>query len=121
MNIRKVNLAEAFGKISEHWDPHIAGELNGQQVKLAKLKGEFIAHKHDDEDELFLVINGVLAIEFEDNTITLQPGEFCIVPKGVMHKPIAQEEVEVILFEPATTLNTGDRENEMTKKRLKKL
>ena len=121
MSIRKVNLAEAFARISEHWDPHIAGELNGQQVKLAKLKGEFVAHQHTDEDELFLVISGVLRIEFADRVLTLKPGEFCIVPRGVVHKPIADEEVEVLLFEPAATRNTGDTTNELTRKNLKRL
>lgn len=121
MEIRKVNLGEAFAKINEYWDPHVVGDLNAQQVKLAKIKGEFVAHKHDEEDELFLVLKGILHIEFEDKTITLSPGELCVVPKGVMHKPFAEEEVEVLLFEPATTLNTGDTENELTKRQLKKL
>jgi mannose-6-phosphate isomerase-like protein (cupin superfamily) len=121
MEIRKVNLSAAFGQINEHWDPHIVGDLNGQQVKLAKLKGEFVAHQHDDEDELFLVIKGVLKLEFADQTITINPGEFCIVPKRVLHKPIAEEEVEVLLFEPASTLHTGDIEHELTKKVLKRL
>lgn len=121
MEIRKVNLSEAFANITEYWDPHIAGDLNGQQVKLAKLKGEFVAHQHDEEDELFLVTRGVLKIEFADQTITLNPGEFCIVPKGVVHKPIANKEVEVLLFEPASTLNTGNTENNLTRKNLKRL
>lgn len=121
MEIHKINLAKAFSAITEHWDPHIAGELNGQQVKLAKLKGEFVAHHHDHEDELFLVMKGSLRIVFEDHEVTLNPGEFCIVPKGVVHQPIADEEVEVLLFEPATTLNTGETINEFTRKELKKL
>ena len=121
MEIRRINLSEAFAKIADYWDPHIAGELNGQQVKLAKLKGEFVAHQHDNEDELFLVLRGILKIEFADETITLNPGEFCIVPKGVRHKPVAEEEVEVLLFEPASTLNTGNTENALTRKKLKRL
>lgn len=121
MEIRKVNLTESFSKITEYWDPHIVGDLNKQQVKLAKIKGEFVAHKHEEEDELFLVLKGTLNIEFEDKTLTLNPGEFCIVPKGVIHKPYADNEVEVLLFEPGSTLNTGDTENELTKKNLKKL
>ena len=121
MAIRKVNLSEAFGQINDYWDPHIVGELNGQQVKLAKLKGEFVPHKHDAEDELFLVLKGTLKIVLEDETLTLQPGEFCIIPKGKVHQPIAEDEVEVLLFEPASTLNTGDQQNELTKENLKKL
>ena len=121
MSLGKVNLAEAFAKINEYWDPHIAGELNGQQVKLAKLKGEFIPHTHENEDELFLVVKGRLNIAFATKTITLEPGEFCIIPRGVEHKPIAEEEVEVLLFEPASTLNTGNTENEFTRKTLKRL
>ena len=121
MDINKVNLKKAFSRINEYWDPHIAGDLNGQQVKLAKLKGEFVAHKHDNEDELFLVINGVLKIEFADETKVLHPGEFCIIPRGTIHKPVADEEVEVLLFEPASTLNTGDAVNKLTKKELKRL
>jgi mannose-6-phosphate isomerase-like protein (cupin superfamily) len=121
MEIRKVNLLEAFTQITEYWDPHVVGELNGQQVKLAKIHGEFVPHKHDNEDELFLVLKGTLVITFEKKTITLNPGEFCVVPKGVVHQPIAKDEVEVLLFEPASTLNTGDQQNQFTKKKLKKL
>lgn len=121
MKIRKVNLSEAFAQIHEHWDPHVVGDLNAQQVKLAKLKGEFVAHKHDAEDELFLVLKGSLKIVLEDETIILNPGEFCVVPRGVVHQPIAEEEVEVLLFEPASTLNTGDQQNQFTKKNLKQL
>lgn len=118
MAIQKINLPEKFSKFSDHWNPRIVGELNGQHVKLAKLKGEFIWHKHDDEDELFLVIEGVLKLEFRDKTITLHPGEFLIVPRGVEHRPIADEEVQVLLFEPASTLNTGSERNERTRENL---
>ena len=121
MDIGKVNLVEALSKITEHWDPHILGELNGQHIKLAKLKGEFVWHHHENEDELFLVIKGTLKIDLEDKSIELQPGEFVIIPKGVKHKPIANEEVEVLLFEPKSTLNTGNVENHLTKKDLKHL
>ena len=103
-----INLKEKLSKFSDHWSPKTVGELNGQKVLLAKLKGEFVCHKHDNEDELFQVIRGVLKIEFEDKTLTLQPGEIVIIPKGTLHKPIAEEEVEVMLFEPIETLNTGN-------------
>lgn len=112
--ITKVNLQQKFAQIHEHWQPRIAGELNGQLVKLAKLQGEFVAHTHDEEDELFFVISGTLFIELQDQTLEINPGEFVVIPKGVEHKPYANEEVELLLFEPATTLNTGDKVNDMT-------
>lgn len=114
----KVNLQNKFDQFQDHWNPRIVGELNGQHVKLAKLKGEFIWHHHEHEDELFLVIKGTLKMEFRDRTEIINEGEFIIVPKGVEHKPVAEEEVEVMLFEPASTLNTGNIENERTKKNL---
>jgi len=114
----KVNLQEKLSQFQDHWNPRIAGELNGQQVKLAKLKGEFIWHHHEHEDELFLVIKGSLKMEYRDRTEIINAGEFIIVPKGVEHKPVAEEEVEVMLFEPASTLNTGNIKNERTKKNL---
>lgn len=114
----KVNLEEKFTLFSEYWSPKIVGELNGQNVKLAKFKGEFIWHKHDNEDEMFLVVKGTLKIEFRDKTVTLNKDEFLIVPKGIEHKPVAENEVLVMLFELATTLNTGDTENERTKHNL---
>ncbi len=117
----KVNLADKFALFSEHWSPKIVGELNGQHVKLAKFEGEFVWHKHDHEDELFFIVEGVLKIEFRDKTITLEKGEFMIVPKGVEHKPVAESEVWVMLFEPATTLNTGDTQNELTRHDLDRL
>jgi mannose-6-phosphate isomerase-like protein (cupin superfamily) len=119
--VQKVSIEEKLAKIQDYWNPRIAGELNGQQVKLAKLKGMFIWHKHDDEDEMFLVLDGELAIEFRDRTIVLTKNDFLIVPRGVEHRPIAREEVSVMLFEPASTLNTGDKENEMTKKNLERI
>lgn len=116
--INKITLSEKFSLFSEYWSPKIVGELNGQNVKLAKFKGEFVWHKHDYEDEMFLVVNGILKIEFRDKTVTLNKNEFLIVPKGVEHKPVAENEVLVMLFEPASTLNTGDTENELTKHQL---
>ena len=116
-----INLQEKFAQFSEHWSPKIVGELNGQHVKLTKLKGEFVWHKHDNEDELFFVVKGSFTMEFRDKNIVVNEGEFLIVPKGVEHRPVAKEEVWVMLFEPATTLNTGDTINELTKYELEKL
>lgn len=116
-----VNIAEKLSLFSEYWSPKIVGELNGQQVKLAKLKGEFVWHKHDHEDELFFVIKGKLQMHFRDRIETIGENEFLIVPKGVEHKPVAEEEVQVMLFEPATTLNTGDQRNDLTKEILEKI
>ena len=113
--MQKVIIEDKFNLFSEYWSPKIVGELNGQHVKLAKLKGEFVWHKHDEEDEMFLVIDGVLKIELRDKTIVINKNEFLIVPKGTEHRPVADSEVLVMLFEPATTLNTGNTENEMTK------
>lgn len=116
--MEKINIADKLALINDHWNPRIAGELNGQHVKLVKFAGEFVWHKHDNEDEMFLVISGILKMEFRDRTVEIHPNEFIIVPKGVEHKPVAAEEVSVMLFEPATTLNTGDVENELTKRDL---
>ena len=113
--MQKVIIEDKFNLFSEYWNPKIVGELNGQHVKVVKLKGEFVWHKHDEEDEMFLVIDGVLKMEFRDKTIILNKNEFLIVPKGTEHRPVADSEVLVMLFEPATTLNTGNTENEMTK------
>jgi len=117
----KVNLAEKFSHISEYWKPYIAGELNGQLVKLDKLKGEFVWHHHDREDELFLVVKGQFRIEFRDKTVSLKDGEFIIVPRGVEHQPVADEECWILLFEPASTLNTGNVENNMTLHELERI
>lgn len=119
--MQKVNLKQKLSLFSEHWSPKIVGELNGQHVKLAKLKGEFVWHKHDDEDELFFVVKGSFQMHYRDKIIEVKENEFLIVPKGVEHKPVAEEEVWVMLFEPATTLNTGDTESEMTKNVLDKI
>ena len=106
--MEKVNLFEKLGLFSDYWKPRIIGELNGQHLKLAKLQGEFVWHRHESADELFLVISGTLAILLRDRTIHLEPGELFIVPKGVEHKPVAETEAQVLLLEPAGTLNTGD-------------
>ena len=117
----KINLAEKFSLFSEHWNPKIVGELNGQQVKLVKFKGPFVWHHHENEDELFYVVKGSFEMELRDKTVTINTGEFIIVPRGVEHRPNAKEEVEIMLFEPATTLNTGNTENEKTVKNLQHL
>lgn len=109
-----INLAEKFALFSEHWSPRIVGELNGQQVKLAKLLGAFDWHHHEEEDELFLVVRGVLTLRFRDRDVTVREGEFLIVPRGVEHQPVAEEEVHLLLFEPASTLNTGNLRNGRT-------
>ena len=119
--MKKVNLTEKLDLISEYWNPALVGELNDQVVKLAKLKGEFIWHKHDAEDELFLVLRGCLLIQFRDQDITLQEGEFLIVPRGVEHRPVADQEVNILLFEPARTINTGDIRNERTKENTERI
>ena len=103
-----INIQEKFKLFSDHWSPKKVGELNGQQILLVKLKGEFLFHKHDNEDELFMVIKGSLDIELKDKTVTLNEGEFYIVPKGVEHKPIAKEEVHIVLFEPLSIKHTGN-------------
>ena len=120
-NMNKVNLAEKFSLFYEYWSPKIAGELNGQQVKLVKFKGPFTWHHHEHEDELFLVVKGSFTMEFRDKHVEIQEGEFIIVPRGVEHRPNAVEEVYVLLFEPASTLNTGNTENEFTKNVLEKI
>ncbi len=119
--MEKINLAEKFSTFHDYFNPRIAGELNGQQVKLVKFQGEFVWHHHDTEDELFYVVKGSFDMQMRDKTITVHAGEFLIMPRGVEHRPVATEEVEIMLFEPATTLNTGNIENELTKKELKHL
>jgi mannose-6-phosphate isomerase-like protein (cupin superfamily) len=116
-----INLAEKFSMFSEHWQPKVVGELNGQQVKLVKFLGPFVWHHHEHEDEMFYVVKGSFNMEFRDRTETIRAGEFIIVPRGVEHRPNAPEEVEVMLFEPATTLNTGNTENERTVRNLQHL
>jgi mannose-6-phosphate isomerase-like protein (cupin superfamily) len=112
--MQKVNLADKLAQFSEHWSPRIVGELNGQQVKLVKLAGEFVWHHHEQEDELFLVVHGHLDIHLRDSVVSLDAGEFVVVPRGVEHKPVAAGEAHVLLFEPASTLNTGNLRNQRT-------
>ena len=107
MAIEKVNLAEKLSQFNDYFNPRIAGELNGQQVKLVKFQGEFVWHHHDNEDELFYVVKGSFDMHLRDKIITINAGEFLIMPRGVEHKPVAMEEVEILLFEPASTLNTA--------------
>ncbi len=114
----KVNLAEKFALFSDYWSPKVAGAINDFQVKLVKLKGEFVWHHHDTEDELFLVVKGRLQMRFRDRDVWIEPGEFIIVPHGVEHLPVAEEETHILLLEPATTLNTGNVRNERTVERL---
>ena len=119
--MKKVNLAEKFSLIDEYWSPKIVGALNGQEVKIAKFKGEFPRHHHQHEDELFLVIEGQCYLELDNKTVELNKGELFIVPKGMKHRPYAINEAHVLLFEPASTLNTGNINNEFTKNDLEKL
>jgi mannose-6-phosphate isomerase-like protein (cupin superfamily) len=112
--LEKVTLADAFARFSEHWSPRIAGQVNDCAVKLVKLTGEFVWHHHEHEDELFLVVRGRLTMRLRDGDVTLGPGEFIIVPRGVEHCPVAEEETHVLLFEPASTLNTGNVRSERT-------
>ena len=119
--MEKVNLQEKFSLFTEHWTPKVVGALNGQEVKLVKFEGEFVWHKHDQEDELFFVVKGSFTMELRDRKIELNEGEFFIVPKAVEHRPVAEKEVWVMLFEPATTLNTGNVIDEKTKLELEKI
>jgi mannose-6-phosphate isomerase-like protein (cupin superfamily) len=121
MTIRKVNLQETFARFQEHWKPKIVGEVNDSFVKLVKFTGEFVWHHHDTEDELFLVVKGRMRMELRDGDIVVNPGEFIIIPHGVEHKPVAEEETEVLLFEPNSTLNTGNVRNERTVPQLERL
>jgi mannose-6-phosphate isomerase-like protein (cupin superfamily) len=119
--MEKVTVLEKFSQFTEHFSPKIVGELNGQQVKLVKFQGPFVWHHHDHEDELFYVVKGSFVMELRDGDIGLNEGDFLVVPKGVEHRPNAAEEVWIMLFEPATTLNTGNQQNEFTKNTLDKL
>lgn len=116
-----INLKEKFSLFKEYWNPKIVGELNGQYVKLAKLKGEFVWHKHEDEDELFMVIKGKLTIKFKEKEIELDEGEFYIIPRGVEHLPVAEEECHVMIFEPKSVLNTGNKKNKKTVEKLDRI
>jgi mannose-6-phosphate isomerase-like protein (cupin superfamily) len=117
-SMEKVNVAQKLGLFNEKWSPKIVGELNGQYVKLVKMQGEFVWHRHEKEDELFLVTKGSLEILFRDGRVRLDAGEFLIVPAGVEHKPVALEETHVVLLEPVSTVNTGDIRNERTREHL---
>jgi len=121
MTIDKVNIEEKLSRFSDYWNPRIVGALNGQLVKLAKFQGAFVWHKHEEEDEMFYVLKGVLKMEFRDKTVEVNENEFIIVPRGVEHRPSSDKEVSIMLFEPATTLNTGDQTNELTKENLEKI
>lgn len=110
-----INLQQKFSQFSDHWHPRIIGELNGQQLKIAKIQGAFIWHSHEHEDELFMVIEGCLWIDFRDKTVELKPGEMIIVPRGVEHRPRTEGEVQIMLFEPAATKHTGEVDHELTR------
>ncbi len=113
--LEKVNLSDKFSLFDEHWSPKIAGEVNDSYVKLVKFQGDFVWHKHDEEDEMFLVVKGAINIRLRDGDVRLGEGEFVIIPRGVEHMPVAEEEAHVLLFEPKTVLNTGDVRNERTR------
>jgi len=117
----KINIADKLSLIHEHWKPHIAGELNGQLVKLVKFQGEFVWHHHDNEDEMFLVVKGRFRMEFHDRHEWIEEGEFIVVPRGIEHRPVADEECWLLLFEPASTLNTGNVMNELTQPDLERV
>jgi mannose-6-phosphate isomerase-like protein (cupin superfamily) len=120
-SVRSVNLARTFAAFEEYWSPRLVGELNGQHVRLAKLRGEFIWHHHEHEDEMFLVVKGNLRIRFRDGEVRLSEGEFAIVPRGVEHLPVAEPEAHVLLFEPASTLNTGNVRSDRTIEKIERI
>jgi mannose-6-phosphate isomerase-like protein (cupin superfamily) len=117
----KVNLRDKLALFADHWSPKIVGELNGQMVKLVKFTGEFVWHHHDHEDEMFLVVAGRFRMDFRDRSVWIEEGEFIVVPRGVEHRPVAEQEAHVLLFEPATTLNTGNVQDERTLKELQSI
>jgi mannose-6-phosphate isomerase-like protein (cupin superfamily) len=119
--LEKIDLAEKLGRFTDYWHPRVVAELNGQHVKLAKLKGEFVWHHHEAEDELFLVVRGRLRMQLRDGEVVLEPGHVIVIPRGVEHRPVADEEVHLLLFEPASTLNTGNVRSERTRERLERL
>jgi mannose-6-phosphate isomerase-like protein (cupin superfamily) len=119
--MNKINLNEKLSQFSDHWNPRLLAEMNGQHVKVAKFQGEFVWHSHQDEDELFMVLKGSFTMEFRDKSVDLSEGEIIVVPKGIEHRPVAKEEVEVLLFEPATTVNTGETDSNLKQKRLDKI
>ncbi|MDX2130168.1 MAG: cupin domain-containing protein [Chloroherpetonaceae bacterium] len=117
----KVNVKQKFSLFHDYWNPRILGALNGQEVKVVKFQGEFVWHSHENEDELFFVIRGKFRMEFRQGSVELSEGEFLIVPKGVEHRPVADDEVEVMLFEPAGTINTGEVQSEKRRERLERI
>jgi len=119
--MNKINIKEKFGLINDFWNPRIAAELNGQQVKLVKFIGPFVWHSHENEDEMFMVVKGSFDMEFRDGTVKLDEGEMIVVPRGVEHRPVAESEVWVVLFEPASTINTGNVVDEKTKRVLESI
>lgn len=119
--MEKVNIKQKLSLFTDYWNPRIVGALNGQHVKLVKFQGEFVWHKHDNEDEMFFVISGWFKMEFRDRTVVLNENDFLIVPRGIEHRPVAEQEVSVMLFEPVATLNTDDIENGLTKRNLEKI
>ena len=121
MSIEKTNISEKLNLFNDYFNPRIVGELNGQHVKLVKFKGEFVWHHHDTEDEMFLVLDGFFTMELRDKSIMLEKDDFIIIPKGTEHRPVADEEVHVMLFEPAGTLNTGNKQSNLTRSHLEKI
>jgi mannose-6-phosphate isomerase-like protein (cupin superfamily) len=119
--MERIRLTDKLDHIREYWEPKIVAELNGQHVKLAKIAGEFIWHSHEQEDELFLVLRGRMTMEFRDRKVALEPGDVLVVPRGVEHRPVAEEETHILMFEPAGTLNTGNVRDERTRERLERL
>jgi mannose-6-phosphate isomerase-like protein (cupin superfamily) len=121
-HVDKVNLAEKFAQFDDHWSPKVAGELDDYEIKLVKLQGDFVWHKHDDVDEMFLVVSGAMEIEFRDRSVTLKAGEFLVVPKGVEHKPHAEAECSAMLFERKGVTNTGDAaESDLTQREVERI
>ena len=121
MVIDKINISQKLDLFSDYFNPRIVGELNGQHVKLVKFKGEFVWHHHEAEDEMFLVIDGSFTMELRDKNVDLEKGDFIIIPRGTEHRPVANEEVHVMLFEPASTINTGNKQTELTRNTLESI
>jgi len=121
MTLEKINIKDKLSKFTDYWNPRIVGKLNGQHIKLVKAQGEFVWHKHDQEDEMFYLLEGILKIEFRNRTVVLEPNEFIIIPKGVEHRPVAEEEVSIMLFEPAGTINTGGIRSNLTRDNLDRI
>lgn len=122
MPLQKINIQDKLHLFNDYWNPRVVGKLNGQLVKLVKFKGEFVWHKHDDEDEMFLVISGAFNMELRDKTLTISKGDFIIIPRGTEHRPVADKEVHVMLFEPDSTLNTGNAvESDLTRHGLEEI